>query len=268
MNLTRMDIHVHNKYSSDAKGSTEDVLKEACRKNLEYLAFTNHVPPDPTWLHDLKREVEELKDKYEAEVLVGAEIGIRDVDGNLFISPKYLSEPDFVLAADHILPGVSYKYSNGIYFKDPLLENFTKEEVIEKWFKSIVKAIESRLVDAVAHIGWVIVQEHVVESLKEVPSEYKKTIAEKAAEYNVFIEVNTGAQLPDEELIKYCLREGAKLVLGSDAHEPSVVGEIEWGLKLLSRLGATKDDLASFEDVLKRIEERRKLASNISLKTV
>jgi len=262
-----MDIHIHNKYSSDAKGSAEDVLREACKKNLEYIAFTNHVPPDPAWLSDLKKEVEDLK-KYEIGVLVGAEIGIKDVNGGLFISPKYLSELDFILAADHILPGVPYRYSNGVYFKDPLLENFTKEEVIEKWFKSIVKAIESRLVDAVAHIGWVIVQERVVESLKEVPSEYKKTIAEKAAEYNVFIEVNTSAQLPDEELIKYCLREGAKLVLGSDAHEPSVVGEIEWGLELLSRLGATKEDLASFEDVLKRIEERRKLASNISLKTV
>ncbi|RLE80135.1 MAG: hypothetical protein DRJ52_07050 [Thermoprotei archaeon] len=257
LTLPLMDIHIHNKYSLDAKGSTEEVLKEASLKNLDFIAITNHVPPDPTWINKLRREVEGLRRRYELEVLVGAEIGIKDEKGGLFVDETYLKQLDFVLAADHILPGVPYRNSDGIYFSDPAVEDYTKEEIVEKWFNSVVGAIESRRVDAVAHLGWVLVQERIVAKPEEISLEYKEEIAEKAAENSVFIEVNASAQLPDEDFLRQCLRKGAKFVLGSDAHEPALVGELDWAIKILEKIGASKEDVATLEDVLKRVARRK-----------
>ena len=49
--------------------------------------------------------------------------------------------------------------------------------------------------------------------------------------------------MPDEQVVKKCLKEGVKLSMGSDAHRASDVGNIKYPLTLLSRLGAGLDDL-------------------------
>lgn len=251
--LRRMDLHVHNHYSGDAEGLTLEAIKVAELKGIFLLALTNHVPPAPTWIPKLRRELQEAEALYDVKVLLGAEIGIASKDGKLFAEDDDLRKLDFVLAADHIFPGIPYEYTNGISFKGPILEGLSRDEILRIWADSFLGAIKNPLVDAIAHPGYLLITEGLIKDPeREIPKGLKEEIAEEAVRRKVVIEVNSGCGLPDMEFLRICVERGVKFSLGSDAHKPGEIGRINWGLKALEEAGATDENLIDLDFLAKR----------------
>jgi len=249
----RMDLHVHNHYSGDAEGLTLEVVKAAELKGIGLLALTNHVPPAPLWIPRLRRELQKAEALYNVKTLLGAEIGIASKDGRLFAEAHELRKLDFVLAADHIFPGIPYEYTNGIFFKGPILEGLSGDEILRVWADGFLGVMKNPLVDAIAHPGYLLLVEGLIKDPeREIPRGLKEEIAEEAVRRKVAIEVNSGCRLPDMEFLRLCVKKGVKFSLGSDAHKPGEIGCINWGLEALAEAGATDEDLIDLDFLAKR----------------
>jgi putative hydrolase len=57
------------------------------------------------------------------------------------------------------------------------------------------------------------------------------------------MEVNEKYRAPEANFLSLCLREGVKLSVGSDAHNPEEVGKIDWAMSTLRKVGAKREDL-------------------------
>lgn len=71
----KVDLHLHdNKYSSDSHVSIEEIIKEARIKGLDGIALTNHESTD------VRKEIEELVQKYDFPIFPGVEYLTKDGD--------------------------------------------------------------------------------------------------------------------------------------------------------------------------------------------
>jgi len=71
----------------------------------------------------------------------------------------------------------------------------------------------------------------------ELNEEQIKKIATAAFEYNVAIEITSTKRVPSEDFVKICYQKGTKFSIGSDAHRKEDIGEIDWSINLLEKLG-------------------------------
>jgi DNA polymerase (family 10) len=103
----RGDLHVHSTWSGDGRSSLEDMVAEAARRGLEYIAITEHgenlainglsrdeVRSEREVIADLRRLHPQLT------ILHGAELNIGP-DGSLDYDDEFLMEFDFCVASVH-----------------------------------------------------------------------------------------------------------------------------------------------------------------------
>ena len=57
------------------------------------------------------------------------------------------------------------------------------------------------------------------------------------------IEINSSKKVPPEEFLSICNSIGTKFSLGSDAHRKEEVGNIEWSLSMIEKLGIDKKSI-------------------------
>ena len=75
------------------------------------------------------------------------------------------------------------------------------------------------------------------------PVNLHRPLARMLAEANVAAEINCSWNMPDPAFFEICLEEGARLAVGSDAHELSKVGDLYPHLRLLQQIGAPLDSI-------------------------
>lgn len=238
------DYHTHTTFSHGT-GSIEDNVKAAIEKGLEVLAISDHGPGHAFYgikrhrFSEMRKEIDRLNEKYpEIKVLLSLEANFMSVDGTLDVDDEMFEMADMIMCGYHFgsspkklfldLKMHTYaflsKLSKGIYEKSKKINT-----------QMMLNAMNRYSINAITHPG-----------AKGPIDVYE--IAKLAEEKNVALEVNVKHGHLNIEEIKEALKTEVKFFVGSDAHEPSRVGDVEDSLKRCLDAGVPIDRIINVEE--------------------
>ncbi|MBW2467526.1 MAG: histidinol-phosphatase [Deltaproteobacteria bacterium] len=240
---TSIDGHVHTKLCNHAGGEMEEYVLAAIERGLRKLIFLEHLEVginyfESTWLTEddfvyYHTEGKRLQDKYRGiiEIGLGIEVGY---------NPNFPDEIKRRLALhswDRI--GISYHFLetdsghlnmvSRKQFNIDKLDKLGVDEVITRYYKELLEAVETLQGQVLCHIDAVL-RHHP--SLMFSPEHEKlvDNLLDAVARKKMALEVNTsGYRLrnkpyPSLDILKKAIKRKIPLVAGSDAHRPQDVG--------------------------------------------
>ena len=226
------DTHTHTLASGHAYGTMMDNILAAAEKGLEFLCITDHGPamngaPKESYFRNLRSVPDEIEG---VKVLKGVEANILDFSGTLDLSAGVLSRMDWVIASCHSLlaPGTLADHTNC-------------------W----LKVAENPHVDVIGHPGdgrYIFETEKVIKKFKECG---------KIVEINSnSFKVRPGSYYNCREIALCCAKYRVPVVVSSDAHFPTDVGNMDASLALLEGIGFPKElilniDRTRFLDIIR-----------------
>lgn len=229
------DMHTHTVASTHAYSTVKEMAEEAAAKGLKAIAFTDHTPastdgPHIWHFHNLRKALP--RELFGVKLVYGAEASITDFEGNIDLAPEECKLLDWVIASFHkssLLPG-TYDQHTQMYLN--LAENDT--------------------VDVIGHCANVI-----------CPFDYEKCL-KKFKEYNKLVEINEstilwkGTRQNYIEIIKICKKYEIPVIINTDAHFYSIVGNVEESEKLIEELDFPKSLIINSDwDMLKEYIENK-----------
>jgi len=225
--LPKFDFHIHTSYSSDGEDAVAPIVEAAEARELAAIAITDHGPElsvgiSPDKIIPMLQDIELARKDARTPVLIGMEANIVGTDGEIDLDEWVVEKLDVVVVGLHRL---------GSFGHQP-------EELAREYLSAVMNVVKRQRVDILAHpfqfhryLATHLSQDEIDEFVK------------LAAEKEVAIELNSKYRVPDEDLLRACLREGVKLSIGTDAHTVAEVGRIDWPMAMLRRVGAKAEDL-------------------------
>ncbi len=282
MRVARFDYHVHESYSSDARGSlVEDYIKVAEQRGIEEIAFTTHeiITGQYSYFGVQLEEVQQYIDNIHrldettpVKLLVGLEVDyFSEAERQL---EKLVDEYpfDFILGSTHFIGeyDVGSRKDAPAYFGGrPLLE------ATRDYFRFWIQAVESGLFDSMAHPDYWRRFLHLIRPEPADISEYGLVVeaVDALVSYDVGIEVNSsgrrhehGIQYPIHEFLELAHEAGLKrITLGSDSHVPDTLGYWlpeavdllkEIGYKNISSFSGRHHNENSIESVVRTVKNQ------------
>ena len=217
------DLQMHTKWS-DGNNTIEEMAIAAKKLGHEYICITDHTGKlaianalDEKRINEQRKEIDKVNKKLSGiRILQGVEVNIKD-DGALDMPDKVLKELDIVVASIH----------SG--FKNPK----------EKITKRMVKAMENKNVDIIAHpTGRLITKRESYDiDLDAVFDAAKKT--------GTIMEINSYPERMDlrDIHVRAAVKAGVKLVISTDAHNTDQLHFIKLGIGTARRGWAAKNDV-------------------------
>ena len=209
-----LDTHCHSISSGHAYSSVTENIEYAKKIGLKLLAITDHAPKMPGScgiLHFLNLNVLPQKSG-DLEILKGVELNILDEDGNVDLPKRVLEKLDLKIASLH----------------PPCITPMD----IEKNTNAVINAMKNEFINIIGHLGD-----------PRYPIDIEK-IVKTAKETNTLIEINNSSLNPNNtraggseivlEILKECKKQSAYVVLGSDAHYHTYIGNFENVINLLN----------------------------------
>ncbi|RDU23862.1 phosphatase [Anaerosacchariphilus polymeriproducens] len=198
-----LDTHSHTIVSGHAYNTINEMAMAASEKKLELLAITEHAPSMPGSCQEIYfRNLKVLeRNKYGVELLFGAELNIIDKWGRVDLPNHVLEKLDIGIASLH----------------PPCIKPGTMEENTAAY----VNVMKNPYIDIIGH-----------PDDDRFPIDYK-ILVETAKEQNVLLEVNNssightdrkGAKEHILQMLKLCKEKNVSVVIGSDAHADTSVG--------------------------------------------
>lgn len=225
------DYHTHTVYSH-GKNTVEENVVAAINANLKKIAISEHASSHllygvrGTRLFALKKEIDALKNKYagKIDILMGLECNMTaygECDAPKDKETRALF--DVLLLGYHrcVFPRDAYMIKS-------LFEAFNVsrgDSVIHA--KSILEAAEKYKINILSHPG-----EYVKQDMD--------TLSKGARELGVLLELNNRHLTMSDEDILCAAKNGAHLVVGSDAHASHEIGEYKNSLDAIARLGVSE----------------------------
>lgn len=233
------DCHFHTISSGHAYSTLDEYAREASLKGLELIAMTDHGPAMPGsahvyYFHNLKVIPDYL---YEVEILKGMEANIISADGSLDITDMDPGMLDVLIASLH----------------KPCFRPGNAEENT----KALIQAMKNRYVNIIGH-----------PDDGRIPLDHEE-LARAAAEYDILLEMNNSSLRPISfrmnardnyiRLLECCVKHRVSIVVNTDAHIHTDIGEFAEALQLLRQIGFPKDLVAntSVERLKKKLVSRR-----------
>lgn len=213
---TLLDVHTHTLASGHAYSTITENMRAASEKGLKLLAMTDHTPDMPGSTHpfyfaNLKILPSEM---YGVKLLKGAETNIINYNGDVDLAEDVLSTLDMAIASLH-----------------PPCLDFADEETLTHCLE---KVMENPYINIIGHPGD-----------NRYPFDYE-AIVKKAKETHTLLEINNASLKPTsfrpgvrENLIKmlaYCKQYEVPVVIGSDAHFFTDIGEFKESIQLLEEV--------------------------------
>ena len=203
------DLHMHTT-ATDGRADAETMARSAQAAGLEYIAITDHSQSlamanglDETRALEHAKNIRALNDRLEGiTVLAGIECDIRP-DGSMDLADDCLAALDIVIASVHSA------------------FNMDQEQMTER----VLAAIANPHVDVVAHpTGRLILK-------REGYRLDLERIFAAAAAAGVALEINSQADRLDldDTHARMARARGVKLLIDSDAHSPTALGNLRWG---------------------------------------
>lgn len=210
------DLHMHTLMSGHAFGTIREMAAEAAAKKLRLIGITEHGPGvpgtcDPIYYLNFRAAPRKL---YGVEILHGCEVNIC-TGGTLSLERRYLDALDYAIAGIH-----------GFCFQN---------EGIVKNTDSVIKCMADPKVRFISH-----------PDDSRYPMDYP-ALVQGAKEYGVALEVNNSSLCPSsfrpgclqnyQCMLPLCMEHGVPIIVDSDAHDPSAVGNVTLAIKLLEEIG-------------------------------
>jgi len=233
------DCHFHTISSGHAYSTLDEYAREASMKGLELIAMTDHGPAMPGsahiyYFHNLKVIPDYL---YDVEILKGMEANIISHDGSLDITDLDPKELDVLIASYH----------------SPCLKPGTAAENT----KAYIGAMKNKYVNIIGH-----------PDDGRIPVDHEELVR-AAAEYDILLEMNNSSLRPVSfrqnakenymRLLECCEKYKVSIIVNTDAHIHTDIGEFSEALALLRQVGFPKELVAntSVERLKKRLASRR-----------
>lgn len=253
------DYHTHTRYSRHlhGKGTIEENVRVAYEKGLRQVAITDH-GFNQKWygvrrkdIPEVKKDIEDAKERYPIDVLLGVEANIISSYGDIDIVDEDYDNLDILLCGFHrLVKSTSRREQFKFVIKNILCEIFhhTSKKQIEKNTNAYINAMRKYDIDIITHLN------HVCKVDVE-------KVARVAKETNTLIELN-GKRLgmSDKEILT-CYNVGCKFVIDSDAHSPNRVGDCHLGLEAALRLRIPDSAIVNYNDLPTFKKEKRKKRS-------
>ncbi|MBR4113986.1 MAG: phosphatase [Anaerotignum sp.] len=213
----KIDTHTHTLASGHAYSTVDENFRWAAEKGLELVALTDHAPGmKDTTGHAYFANLHVLPEKlHGVRLLRGIELNIMDFNGTVDMDEKTLSRLDMAIASLHV----------------PCIVPGSRKENTQ----TLLKVMENPYVDIIGHPG----DPRYDIDYKEVFRQAKKT--------GTILEINNASLIPggfrdgSQENVKKILRmsmeEGVSVVLGSDAHFYTGIGDFSHAIALLKEIG-------------------------------
>ena len=243
------DYHIHTPYCGHAKGTILEYINAAVAQGLNEIGFADHLgryyltAPQRRRYWDWGMDERNLA-RYVAELLELREVFLDRIQIRIGLEADYVEgaedilEPivsqypfDFLLCSIHCIPQFGWKH----------LASYSKTAdtsmIYREYFRVARSALKSGLFHSLAHpdfiwryIGWP--QHDALMPFREI-----EEIVRAAGEAHRAIEINANAYLwsqsnsvdggdPFDTLIDQCRRFQVPVSIGSDAHEPAMVGKL------------------------------------------
>jgi putative hydrolase len=210
-----LDIHTHTLVSGHAYGTIREMAFAANEKGIELLGISEHAPGipgtcDPFYYLNLSVVPRKI---YGVEIIHGCEINVLN-DGELSLEQKYIDFLDYAIVGIH-----RQCYEN---------------EGVVKNTENLISCMKNEKVFFVSH-----------PDDDNTPLDYEKLVI-AAKKYNVALEVNNSSLLKKNQrlncvdnykkMLNLCSRYGVHIIINSDAHDPSCVGDFSEADKLLNEV--------------------------------
>ena len=207
------DVHTHTTASGHAYSSLEENIRVAKEKGLTYYGVSDHAPmmPGSTHLFYFQNLKVLPRQMHGVNILRGVEANIIDEEGRIDMLPSGLEHLDYVIASLH----------------SPCIEYNT----IEVNTNAVIGAMKNPKVNIIGH-----------PDDSRYPLDYEK-IVKVAKEYQVILEINNSSLAPGsfrfgakeniQELLKWAKEYNALVILSSDAHISSDVGNFEYAIQAI-----------------------------------
>lgn len=211
-----LDLHTHTVASGHAYCSMREMAKAAADKGLELLGITEHAPMMPGtchnyYFHNLKIVPREM---YGIRLLLGAEVNILDPEGTVDLNEKEIRNMDVVIASLH-LPCI-------------------KPGTIEENTAAYLNAMKNPYVNIIGH-----------PDDGRYPVDHQ-ALVEGAKQYGKVLELNNHSLEPtsfrqnayenDSRILKWCKEYQVPVIMGSDAHFDTLIGEFDCARSLLTEM--------------------------------
>lgn len=234
----RGDLHMHT-VATDGKATLREMAEAAAALGYEYIAITDHSKAlamsnglDEARVVEFAQQVRELnRDGLPLHVFSGLECDILR-DGAMDIAEDALAQLDIVIGSVHS------------YF------NLEAQEMTDR----LMRALESPSLRIFGHLtGRLLLQREAY------PFDFE-LVAAKAAERGVWFEINASPERLDlpSDLVRSAKRKGCRFTISTDAHRPSHLHNMRYGVTTARRGWLEAVDvmnargLADFEAVLAR----------------
>ena len=263
----RVNYHVHNEYSADGRGSTEEVVQAAVDLGFDEICFTNHVEilggDKSEWVVDLvearqrfeqlQHEVERLQPSYpELRILLGAEFEYRPEWVETLDALVDSVDFDLIVGSVHVVDGDQISGGSvSRYFK-----TCDVDEAYGRYFEKIGELVELGAFDVVGHFDLIKrfgTKYYGPYDVKTFESQIRGVL-EKMVEKGLGLEVNTSGvvQAPAEPYPGLGVLQLAKeahvatITIGTDSHVPTSFEQgWEAGLQLIGQAGFNEITLFS-----------------------
>lgn len=207
--MLKIDIHIHSIASGHAFNTIYELAKFASENGMEIIAITDHGPDmkGSAHLEYFSMATRIPKELFGVKILFGCEANIIDYNGTIDIPPAYLESLDFIFVGFH------------------KLTSYHENSTIEQNTTAMIQTIERYPIHAIAHPYRL-----------DFPI-FVKDVVKSAVSRNVILEINNSIFrnreyvhkdeliLNTREMITFCKQIGGKLIIGSDAHIASEVGD-------------------------------------------
>lgn len=208
------DTHTHSLVSGDAYSTISENAAAARRAGLRYLGITDHASatpgaPPPVYFQNLTILPKEIDG---VQLLRGAEVNVMDFAGTLDLPAKILAMLDWVIASMHALtltPGTKQSHTAG-------------------W----LAIAENPDVDVIGHCG-------------DPAYDFEHDVVLRAfRDRGKIVEINAlsflrrpGSAENCRAVAKLCMKYGIPVVVSSDAHVFSRIGNFAAALEMLEDIG-------------------------------
>lgn len=214
------DVHMHSILSGHAFGTIRELAADASRRGLGLIGVTEHAPGipgtvDPIYFRNLCDAPREL---YDVEMLYGSEVNVLN-GGELSLDQRHLNYLDYAIAGIH---GLCYEDAGAVKNTD-----------------NVIRCMENPKVKIISH-----------PDTDQYPMDYP-ALVEGAKEFGVALELNNSSlRKPKSRLncvenyrkmIPLCMERGVFVVVNTDAHDPSAVGNFDLARKLLETMDINEE---------------------------
>lgn len=215
-----LDIHTHSIASGHAFGTIREMAQAASEKNLALLGISEHAPGIPGTAHPIHFTNLTVVPRtlYGVHIVHGCEINVQN-GGTLSLEQRYIDFLDYAIVGMH--------------------GNCYQNEGAKKNTENVISCMKNEKVHFVSH-----------PDDGSLPLDYEMLV-QGAKEYQVALEVNNSSIFKKAKrlncienyrtMLKFCMEYQSPIIVSSDAHDPSWVGEFSLARKLLEEVHFDED---------------------------